>query len=131
MNPNRVDAPKTTLTHKQFKRYIDVYICIYPYIFCIYASLQKTSLLFIRVNTFYSTITITTVYIPNQKTLIIYQEDDGREQSMNYDQEVCNNMLDVTAVLYMYVCMHASACECVNTYPTAPPSDINAHTQRK
>lgn len=27
---------------KLFKRYIDVYICIYPYIFCIYASLQKS-----------------------------------------------------------------------------------------
>lgn len=69
--------------------------------------------------------------VHSQPKDFIYQEDDGREQSMNYAQEVCNNMLDVTAVLYMYVCMHASACGCVNTYPIAPPSDINAHTQRK
>lgn len=30
MNLNRVDAPKTTLTHK-IKRYIDVYVCIHIY----------------------------------------------------------------------------------------------------
>lgn len=104
-----------------------MYLSIYILYICFSTKKKQTSLLFIRVNTFYSTITITTVYIPNQKAFIVYREDDGHKRSVNYDQVVCN-MLSVTAILYVCVC--ESACGCVNTYPTAPPSDTNAHTPR-
>lgn len=62
-----------------------IYVCIH--IYSVYMLLyKKASLLFLWVNTFYSTITITTVYIPNQNASIVYQEDIGLKQSVDHDQ---------------------------------------------
>lgn len=91
-----------------------IYVCIH--IYSVYMLLyKKASLLFLWVNTFYSTITITTVYIPNQNALIIYQEDIGLKQSVDQDQELCNNMLNVTAI--SCVCVRAYACETASHPP--------------
>ncbi len=100
-----------------------IYVCIH--IYSVYMLLyKKASLLFLWVNTFYSTITITTVYIPNQNALIIYQKDIGLKQSVDHDQEVCNNMLNVTQILCVCLCMCmwcVCVCVCIwvwNSFPS-------------
>lgn len=95
-----------------------IYVCIH--IYSVYMLLyKKASLLFLWVNTFYSTITITTVYIPNQNALIIYQEDIGLKQSVDHDQKICNDMLNVTAIVC--VCMRVCVCIWVwNSIPSPP-----------
>lgn len=100
-----------------------MYIYVFIHIYSVYMLLyKKASLLSLWVNTFYSTITITTVYIPNQNALIIYQEDV--KQSVDHDQEVCNNMLSVTAILCVCMCVYG----CEMPTPLRLPSDTNART---
>lgn len=107
-----------------------IYVCVH--IYSVYMLLyKKASLLFLWVNTFYSTITITTVYIPNQNALIIYQEDIGFKQSVDHDQEVCNNMLNVTAIcVCVCMCVHIGVKylpipSCLCAY--VPDKHTNAH----
>ncbi len=109
-----------------------IYVCIH--IYSVYMLLyKKASLLVLWVNTFYSTITITTVYIPNQNALIIYQEDIGLKQSVDHDQEVCNNMLNGTAIsVCECVCVCAYGCEIASRpLHTHFPHDTCTHTRRK
>lgn len=124
---------------KLFKRYIDVYICMYPYIFCIYASLQKSKFTlsmskYILLYNHYNN----SVH-SQPKCLIVYQEDIGLKQSVDHDQQVCNDMLNGTALLHVCVCVCAYGCEigyhhrrhiCLPNTHTLPP-DTHAHTPRE
>ena len=70
----------------------------------------------------------------------VYQEDIGLKQSVDHDQEVCNNMLNVTAVLC--VCVRAYGRELASHYPpvyvltrrtqkhTHPPTHMHTHQEK-
>jgi len=69
---------------------------------------KKANVLFLRVNTFYSTTTRTTEYIPNPNASLAGHQEEIK-QSEDRDPEVCHDMLNATAIL----CVCVRMCVCV------------------